>query len=132
VIASFVCQGGPLISALPGHHKRKAGSFKLSQLRSSELFIGRYGARVVLVSALLTFVLPSAATAQASPYVPLDDVAYTYIDGLMARGAFRELSVLERPYTERALRVAIDSARSREPGPVIASYLDELCRPGEG
>jgi hypothetical protein len=39
---------------------------------------------------------------------------------------FRELSSLERPYTERALRVAIDSARTRQPGPVISSYLDAL------
>jgi hypothetical protein len=69
---------------------------------------------------------PSALSAQASAYVPLDDIAYTYIDALMARGAFRELSTLERPYTERALRVAIDSARTREPGAVVSSYLDAL------
>src|SRR5207253_6684392 len=50
------------------------------------------------------------------------------IDALMARGALRELSVLERPYPERSLSVAIDSARARERGPVIASYLDELYR----
>ncbi len=44
----------------------------------------------------------------------------------MARGLFRELPSLERPYTERALRVAIDSARAREPGSVVNSYLDAL------
>jgi hypothetical protein len=58
--------------------------------------------------------------------VPLDDVAYTYIDALMARGQLRELSVLERPFTEGALRTAIDSARTREPGPAVSSYLDAL------
>jgi hypothetical protein len=58
--------------------------------------------------------------------VPLDDVAYTYIDALMARGIFRELSSLERPLTESALRTAIDSARTREPGTVVSSYLDAL------
>ena len=72
--------------------------------------------------------IPAALRAQASAYVPLDDVAYAYIDALMARGNLHELAILERPYTERALRVAIDSARSKEPGPVIASYLDELYR----
>jgi len=71
---------------------------------------------------------PSIARAQASAYVPLDDIAYTYIDALMARGAFRELSMLERPFTQRALRVAIDSARSREHGAVVGSYLDALYK----
>src|SRR5207248_5200322 len=72
--------------------------------------------------------LTSTAHGQASAYVPLDDIAYTYIDALMARGQLRELSVLERPFTERALRVAIDSARANEPSPVVGSYLDELYR----
>ena len=80
----------------------------------------------VLFAALSFTALPARVSAQASAYVPLDDIAYTYVNALMARGIFRELSSLERPYTERALRVAIDSARTREPGPVIASYLDAL------
>ena len=79
-----------------------------------------------LVTALIA--IPAALRAQASAYVPLDDVAYTYVDALMARGNLRELAVLERPYTERALRVAIDSARTKDPSPVIGSYLDELYR----
>ena len=70
--------------------------------------------------------MPSRVSGQASAYVPLDDIAYTYIDALMARGMFKQLSMLERPFTERALRVAIDSARAREPGPVVSSYLDAL------
>src|SRR3979411_258249 len=69
---------------------------------------------------------PLALWAQASAYVPLDDISYSYVNALMARGMFRELSTLERPFTERALRTAIDSARTREPGPVISSYLDAL------
>ncbi|MFL5594950.1 MAG: hypothetical protein ACJ785_10110 [Gemmatimonadaceae bacterium] len=69
---------------------------------------------------------PAPAGAQASAYVPLDDIAYSYVDALIARGALRELATLERPYTERALRVAIDSARVREPTPVMASFLDAL------
>lgn len=66
--------------------------------------------------------------AQASAYVPLDDVAYTYIDALMARGMLKEFSMLERPFTERALRVAVDSARSRGPGTIVGSYLDALYK----
>ncbi|MDP9200412.1 MAG: hypothetical protein M3P26_00560 [Gemmatimonadota bacterium] len=86
----------------------------------------RRGAVFVLAATACLVAAPTGASAQASAYVPLDDIAYTYIDALMARGSFRELSVLERPFTERALRVAIDSARAREPGPVVSSYLDAL------
>ncbi|MEA2763353.1 MAG: hypothetical protein QOD47_2637 [Gemmatimonadaceae bacterium] len=75
---------------------------------------------------LLALGKPRALSAQASAYVPLDDIAYTYVNALMARGIFHELSTLERPYTERALRTAIDSARTREPGRVASSYLDAL------
>lgn len=78
--------------------------------------------------AVFLLFMPSIGVAQASPYVPLDDIAYTYVDALMARGEFRELSFLERPFTERALRVAIDSARARDAGSVVTSYLDALYR----
>jgi len=80
----------------------------------------------VLLAAACLIVFSSVGGAQASAYVPLDDIAYTYVNALMARGSFRELSVLERPFTERALRTAIDSARAHEPGPVASSYLDAL------
>ena len=69
---------------------------------------------------------PVALQAQASAYVPLDDIAYTYVDALMARGALGELAVLERPFTQRALSASIDSARTREPSAIVASYLDAL------
>ena len=86
--------------------------------------------RVVLLLAGLVCLAaaPSVARGQASAYVPLDDIAYTYVDALIARGWFKELSMLERPFTERALQVAIDSARVREPGRVISSYLDVLYK----
>lgn len=86
----------------------------------------RRGLLFVLVATACLLVVPSAARAQASPYVPLDDLAYTYIDALMARGMFRELPALERPYTEGALRSAIDSARARSPSAAESSYLDAL------
>ena len=82
--------------------------------------------RILACAALVTFAAASPLRAQASAYVPLDDISYSYIDALMARGHFRELATMERPYTERALRVAIDSARTREPGVVVSSYLDAL------
>ena len=81
-----------------------------------------FGASTTLIA------LPPSLTAQASAYVPLDDIAYTYVNSLVARGFFRGLSTLERPYTERALRVAIDSARTHEPSRVINTYLDALYR----
>jgi hypothetical protein len=80
----------------------------------------------VLIASFSFVALAARVSAQASAYVPLDDIAYTYIDALMARGQFRELSVLERPFTEGALRTAIDSARARAPGPSVSSYLDAL------
>ena len=84
---------------------------------------------ILLLGALWCVVAgPTSAAAQASAYVPLDDIAYTYIDALMARGMFTDLSMLERPFTQRALRVAIDSARTREPEPVVASFLDALYK----
>jgi hypothetical protein len=64
--------------------------------------------------------------AQASPYVPLDDIAYRYVDAVMARGGFRQLSALERPYTVGALLSAIDNARSRGPSARVTDYLDAL------
>ncbi len=64
--------------------------------------------------------------AQASPYVPLDDIAYRYVDAIMARGEFRQLSALERPYTVGALLSAIDTARVRGPGARMSDNLNAL------
>ena len=69
---------------------------------------------------------PRPVRAQASAYVPLDDIAYTYVDALMARGQFHELDLMVRPYTQRALRAAIESARSRSPSAIATTYLDAL------
>lgn len=77
--------------------------------------------------AIAVVTLPDCARAQASPYVPLDDIAYTYIDVLMARGRLGQLSVLERPYTQAAIRDAVDSARmNTETSEMMRSYLDGL------
>lgn len=84
--------------------------------------------RPLAVALLALGLQPSAVRAQASAHIPLDDIAYTYVDALMVRGWLRQLSALERPFTERALATAIDAARTREPGTVITSYLDALSR----
>jgi hypothetical protein len=105
----------------------EARSWQRTQLANWKLFFRRSGrASFLRLVAACVVAGPSTLLSQASAYVPLDDVAYTYVNALMARGLFRELSTLERPYTERALRVAVDSARTGEPGPVISSYLDAL------
>jgi hypothetical protein len=103
----------------PTWSNTEAGSNKRSRLSSAELFFAA-------LAFVFVFAVPRSAAGQASAYVPLDDIAYTYVDALMARGMLRELSMLERPFTQRALRVAVDSARARAPGAVVSSYLDAL------
>src|ERR1700730_3546614 len=109
--------------------RTEAGSCRRTAADGWELFRCVYGRAVLVLCATACLAAtPSSAHAQASAYVPLDDIAYNYVDALMARGLFHELSTLERPYTERALRVAIDSARASEPGPVVSSYLEVLYK----
>ncbi len=43
--------------------------------------------------------------------LPLDDIAYTYIDGLQSRGLLRGLPLIERPYSIGAVRAAVVAAR---------------------
>ncbi len=69
---------------------------------------------------------PLSLGAQASPYVLIDDIAYSYVDALMARGALPALSALERPYTAASIRDAADTALVRGASPVIAGYLRAL------
>jgi hypothetical protein len=76
---------------------------------------------------VLIFAGASRIAAQASIYLPLDDVAYHYIDALMARGHLRSLPVLERPYTVRAVRAALDSARSGTLSQRLTEYADRLA-----
>lgn len=68
----------------------------------------RHFPRVCGLALAVASAVPSAAAAQ-SAYVPLDDVAYVYVDALIARGHLRQLSVLERPYTVRAIGEALDA-----------------------
>ena len=93
--------------------------------------------RVAIFAALFA---PQLARAQAAPYLPIDDISYSYVDALMSRGVLHGLSVMERPYLVSKVRIAIDSARATDESPVIKSYLDalstsiqryELTKPGE-
>lgn len=78
---------------------------------------------------LLAFVARAhPARAQASAYVPLDDVAYAFVDALMSRGELRALSGMERPYTRGELVAAIDSSRAHLTGTVVLSWLDALTQ----
>ena len=83
--------------------------------------------RAILLAAAFIAVGAGVARAQGSPYVPLDDVAYTYIDALMARGYLAQLPVFDRPYTSAAVLAAADSAAG-EQSPAIASYFAALRR----
>ena len=62
--------------------------------------------------ALALAATPPRLAAQSSPYLPLDDVAYAYVDALQARGELRGLSALERPYTVQAVREALAASRA--------------------
>jgi hypothetical protein len=79
--------------------------------------------RVLLCAVIF---LPLSLRGQASPYVPIDDIAYSYIDALMARGSLTALSALERPYTANAIRAAADTALERGPTKSLAGYLRAL------
>jgi hypothetical protein len=82
--------------------------------------------RVALVALMMAG--PAVVHAQASPFLPIDDISYKYVDALMARGVLHGLSSLERPYYAGRVRAAIDSARSENTGRVVTSYLDALSQ----
>jgi hypothetical protein len=81
--------------------------------------------RRVAFLALLA-ITPATLHSQASPYLPIDDIAYKYVDALIDRGVLRGLSSLERPYYAGRVRAAIDSARSDGSSSVVRGYLDAL------
>ncbi len=84
--------------------------------------------RVALFVAVVTAVTPSRAAAQATPYVPNDDIAYYYVDALQSRGLLKNLSTMQRPYYAGAIRAGLDSARASSHGRVTASYIDVLSQ----
>jgi hypothetical protein len=78
-------------------------------------------------------VAPTLATAQAgsagpSPYVPLDDAAYGFVDALQVRGVLRDLPVLDRPYTVSRLRQAMAATDTVGLGHAPRGWLRRLAR----
>jgi hypothetical protein len=90
----------------------------------------------VSAGALMPTLGPADASAQGSPYVPLDDIVYRYADALIARGALRNVSLLERPYRASALSAGADTVLMRSKSGVLRSYAlamqTALARYGEG
>ena len=68
-------------------------------------------ARWLVCTCVASLLVASSARAQ-NALLPLDDIAYTYIDALQARGQMRALSVIARPYTVGAVRAAVGAARA--------------------
>lgn len=89
-------------------------------MKSSRLRGAR--SRIAALALTIFVALPSAACAQASLYVPLDDIAYNYADALIVRGELRGVSLLERPYTARQLAAGADSAMAHNHSGVVRSY----------
>jgi hypothetical protein len=82
------------------------------------------------------FFLPSVARAQRIAYTPLDDPATATIDALIARGALRPLSSIERPYSAAAARdAAVDALdfadRYRAPLPAPRRWYEQVIASGE-
>jgi hypothetical protein len=92
---------------------------------------GKLRSTIIFILSLLLAASPSAANSQTrpatTPYLPLDDVGYTYIDALREQPGIRSLTALERPYTAHQIRIALDSAVAGNQSRVEKSYLDALA-----
>jgi hypothetical protein len=84
--------------------------------------------RIVAAAILVFLAAARTADAQASPYLPNDDISYQYVDALMSRGFLRNLSVLERPYHVGAVRAALDTAATMTAGRVALTYMEALSQ----
>lgn len=69
----------------------------------------RWARGLVLVAIAM---LVSVRVGAQQALLPLDDIAYTYIDALQSRGMLRSLPAIERPYTVGAVRGALRAARA--------------------
>jgi hypothetical protein len=81
---------------------------------------------LALAAVVATIALAPARLAAQGALLPVDDVAYTYIDALQARGLFRELPLIERPYTVGQVRAAIATARGRTDAATYARWLTAI------
>ncbi|MBC7842692.1 MAG: hypothetical protein H7099_10285 [Gemmatimonadaceae bacterium] len=71
--------------------------------------------------------MSAARVAAQNALLPLDDIAYTYIDALQARGQLRSLPVLERPYSVGAVRAALTEARGSLRDDGARRWLDAIA-----
>lgn len=86
----------------------------------------RVPAASIVVAGVLACGSAPRASGQAAPYVPLDDPAYGYVDALLARGALRALTAIERPYAADAIAdAATDTAALGTVGRAWARRLRE-------
>ena len=83
-----------------------------------------YQCRVATLS--VAFALAAPVVAAQHALFPLDDIGYTYIDALQARGWLRDLPIVERPYAIGAIRAAVAAARERHPRDGTSRWLNEL------
>jgi hypothetical protein len=83
-------------------------------------------ARAALIAAVALLLSARPLAAQSSPYVPLDDVAYRYVDALRARGALAALPALERPYTALRIRGAVERDSARLTSATLRRWADAL------
>ncbi len=67
--------------------------------------------RTVLGTLVISGCLLGVPAQAQRALLPLDDIAYVYIDALQARGMLRDLPIIERPYTVGAVRTATRVAR---------------------
>ncbi len=76
---------------------------------------------------LISLAIGFTTTARAQrALLPLDDIAYTYIDALQSRGMLRELPIIERPYSVGAVRKATAAARAALRTASNARWLDAI------
>jgi hypothetical protein len=81
-----------------------------------------------LLLAAAAVIVPAIAGGQASPYLPVDDISYHYVDALMSRGYLLGLSALERPYHSADVRAALDSIDAQSAPRVTRSMIEALSQ----
>ena len=76
---------------------------------------------LAMVACCVGLAVPKNAVAQASPYVPIMDVRYSYLDALVAIGLVEVPSLVQRPYSRlvfgrltKQARINLDSSPDTE------------------
>ena len=84
--------------------------------------------KLMVLAVAVAAIIPAGLRAQASPYLPVDDISYHYVDALMSRGLLLGLSALERPYHAGDVRAALDSIDVDGTGRVTRSMIEALSQ----